>query len=442
MSSNQSDYLYSGGVAEFVARPSQLTYSFLTSWFSTKSSYGLAMKMLGLPFVKSDKCFLKLIDGELFIDLKVEERILYQNTLFSYSKQKNTSDTPHLFVNYRKLFNPVCTLNTLKIIGRQTSWILNPDNVALILEKRLNGLKDVSKLTDAREIDKYISLHVLPLVITTGYMAEFYHQVVSKKNEPIEKYLGKELSDDWYVRSYTDQWKVKQGDMSFDEYIKLYGARADNDYELTCPRWHEIQSVVKKRIQDLSPRSLPEKKDGFAKSKNSSIATYIQFQELRTLVKKEFLFSIDQLRKSIFEKSKKNEDLSRLTRDTVLFGKKTMQIAKSKSSHGSKPSHLPAKGKGVAVSGGKVSGDLYAVLSASDHIPKNNIVVFPNASPEFSMLYPRCKGMIFLRGGVTSHGAIVAREYGIPAIVDSMFERLSQKSTIEIDGSTGEWKIV
>jgi len=48
----------------------------------------------------------------------------------------------------------------------------------------------------------------------------------------------------------------------------------------------------------------------------------------------------------------------------------------------------------------------------------------------------------FLRGGQTSHGSIVAREFGIPAIIDSKAQGIKDGEILEVDGEAGEWKII
>jgi phosphoenolpyruvate-protein kinase (PTS system EI component) len=50
--------------------------------------------------------------------------------------------------------------------------------------------------------------------------------------------------------------------------------------------------------------------------------------------------------------------------------------------------------------------------------------------------------MIFLRGGQTSHGSIVAREFGIPAIIDNKAQGIKDGVILEMDGDAGEWRIV
>ena len=47
-------------------------------------------------------------------------------------------------------------------------------------------------------------------------------------------------------------------------------------------------------------------------------------------------------------------------------------------------------------------------------------------------------------GGILGHGSIVAREYGIPAVVgtDNITQRVKHGQTITVDGDTGSVKLI
>jgi len=76
---------------------------------------------------------------------------------------------------------------------------------------------------------------------------------------------------------------------------------------------------------------------------------------------------------------------------------------------------------------------------------KETILVCPSTNPAWIPLLSNCGGLVLERGGALSHGAIVAREMGLPCVVysDAMSEkdglqRLRDGQAIEINGSTGE----
>jgi pyruvate,water dikinase len=53
-------------------------------------------------------------------------------------------------------------------------------------------------------------------------------------------------------------------------------------------------------------------------------------------------------------------------------------------------------------------------------------------------------GLVMEMGGAMSHGSVVAREYGIPAVVgvDSASVRIKTGQTVEVDGGRGVVRIV
>ena len=68
------------------------------------------------------------------------------------------------------------------------------------------------------------------------------------------------------------------------------------------------------------------------------------------------------------------------------------------------------------------------------------ILVAPSTDPGWTPLFLTAGGLVMEMGGPMSHGAIVAREYGIPAIVgvSDATESIATGQTITVDGSTGE----
>jgi pyruvate,water dikinase len=67
------------------------------------------------------------------------------------------------------------------------------------------------------------------------------------------------------------------------------------------------------------------------------------------------------------------------------------------------------------------------------------ILIAPSANPGWTPLFLNAAGMVVEVGGAISHGALVAREYGLPAVVSvpKATEEIETGQWIWIDGSRG-----
>ena len=96
---------------------------------------------------------------------------------------------------------------------------------------------------------------------------------------------------------------------------------------------------------------------------------------------------------------------------------------------------------GIGASRGRVCGRIAIVreLDAGLRVDRNTILVVPYTDAGWSPLLARAGGLISAVGGRLSHGAIVAREYGIPAVMDvaDAFERLQPGQLVWVDGESG-----
>jgi pyruvate,water dikinase len=67
------------------------------------------------------------------------------------------------------------------------------------------------------------------------------------------------------------------------------------------------------------------------------------------------------------------------------------------------------------------------------------VLVCPSTDPEWVPLFARAKALVMESGGVLSHGAIVAREFGLPAVagLPGVQHRLRTGQRLRVDGSRG-----
>jgi phosphohistidine swiveling domain-containing protein len=96
--------------------------------------------------------------------------------------------------------------------------------------------------------------------------------------------------------------------------------------------------------------------------------------------------------------------------------------------------------QGAPASPGVVTGKARVILDpAGARLEPGEILVAPSTDPGWTPLFFTASGLVMEMGGSMSHGAIVAREYGIPAVVgvSGAIERITTGQQITIDGSRG-----
>jgi rifampicin phosphotransferase len=72
-------------------------------------------------------------------------------------------------------------------------------------------------------------------------------------------------------------------------------------------------------------------------------------------------------------------------------------------------------------------------------VRKGDVLVARATSPSYNALLPLISGIVTDRGGTLSHAAVIAREYGIPAVVGcgNATELIKDGMRIRVNGSKG-----
>ncbi len=96
--------------------------------------------------------------------------------------------------------------------------------------------------------------------------------------------------------------------------------------------------------------------------------------------------------------------------------------------------------RGSPASAGRVVGRARVILDpVGARLGPGEILVAPSTDPGWTPLFLTAGGLVMEMGGAMSHGAVVAREYGIPAVVGlaGATERIRDGAIVEVDGATG-----
>jgi phosphoenolpyruvate synthase/pyruvate phosphate dikinase len=157
---------------------------------------------------------------------------------------------------------------------------------------------------------------------------------------------------------------------------------------------------------------------------------FLSFDEFRTVVRTGRLdYSLIRERRSAHEEYAKLNPPRVLTSEGEVFN--------GEYDTGTVPDGALA---GVAVSSGVVEGRARVVLEMADaEVADGDILVTRYTDPSWSTLFVSAKGVVMEVGGVMTHGAVVAREYGLPAVVgvQNATRRIRDGQLIRVNGGEG-----
>jgi len=95
---------------------------------------------------------------------------------------------------------------------------------------------------------------------------------------------------------------------------------------------------------------------------------------------------------------------------------------------------------GVPVSGGTVEGRARIVRDLTDaNLIEGDILVTTFTDPSWTPIFLSAKAVVTEVGGAMTHGAVVAREYGLPAVVgvDGATRLIKDGQRIRVNGTAG-----
>ena len=97
--------------------------------------------------------------------------------------------------------------------------------------------------------------------------------------------------------------------------------------------------------------------------------------------------------------------------------------------------------RGFAVSPGRVTAAASVVLSPADFpmMRPDTVLICPTTRPAWTPMLVQARGLVTDIGGVAAHGSILAREYGIPAVMGTgnATQRIASGRLVTVDGDTG-----
>jgi rifampicin phosphotransferase len=102
--------------------------------------------------------------------------------------------------------------------------------------------------------------------------------------------------------------------------------------------------------------------------------------------------------------------------------------------------------RGTGASPGTAEGAVRIVVGPEDfrRVRAGDVLIATTTTPAWTPLFPSLSALVTETGGILSHAAIVAREYGIPAVVGlkGATRLLAERARVRVDGSTGDVELL
>ena len=282
---------------------------------------------------------------------------------------------------------------------------------------------------------------------------------------------------------------IAEGKSSVEQWIEKYGHRAPDEFDLGAPRWRETPELLarlaehmkgstaplerhKARADDIMGRveqlkaSLPATRREEFDEHLAMVHRYIRFRED---AKHYLMLGYDLLRDMLLDAGRRLDigdgaslmDIEEL-HDALVSGIAPLHLIEKRRELRMAQRRLtlpdvitetdletlgeaPAFSGGdrldaFVLSGGTCSGPARIVHSPQEagDLGSGYVLVCPSTDPSWTPLFVGACGVVLERGGTLSHGAVVAREMGLPAVVlAGATSLLDEDEEIAIDAQQG-----
>ena len=219
--------------------------------------------------------------------------------------------------------------------------------------------------------------------------------------------------------------KAKETKRMIDLVRNFAGYREYPKYGMVSRYFVYKQALLKEAEQLVQANVIHEKEDIY----------YLTFEELREVVRTNKLdYQIISKRKDEYKLYEKLTPPRVITSDGEIIAGEY------------KRENLPAEAiVGLAVSSGVIEGRARVILNMEDaDIEDGDILVTSFTDPSWTPLFVSIKGLVTEVGGLMTHGAVIAREYGLPAVVgvENATKLIKDGQRIRVNGTDGYVEIL
>ena len=295
--------------------------------------------------------------------------------------------------------------------------------------------------------------------------------------------------------------QVANDEMTLEDFLKEYGHRAVGEFELAQPRWREntdylkqiiasfrhdtvenneetqeqvVRQIEQRKAAEKELAKITEKRTGLRKQIESELDFTRRYMPFRETAKFYLMLGYEQIRRVLVELDDRYNlnggifyllpnELNQLIdgkefgdvisdrkaqRDLLLQIEVPDVIFSDVLDNIGSPLSIDATDTytGVGVSTGVAKGQARVLMKPSDIEPteRDYILVCPSTDPAWTPLFLHAAGLVMERGGLLSHGAVVAREYGVPAVanIPNATQNITDGQILQVDGNQGKVSII
>jgi len=343
---------------------------------------------------------------------------------------------------------------------------------ALALSERCMGL--------ARQ---YIGIHVCSL-LWANLLFQVSESVLSAKGmNSILKDALRPSEESWTVRTNHALWRLGKQQITMDTFLRDYGHRAASSWELFSPRWRDSEALVSVLAEAAAQHNDPsimattqaERSIRAVRNLSGWTKKLVQLTQVYLLLRENQRFHFDRLLDVWSGQLKQIESLtgipirflewsevddffrnrlSQADAERIAAGRAGLwERERERREAGEEPPSFLVGGdvidagseglrlQGTGASPGVATGKVRVLRSAADgeRLRPGEILVARATDPGWTPLFLKAGGVIMELGGMLSHGAVVAREYELPAVVniEGATRLLEDGQEITLDGRQG-----
>lgn len=219
--------------------------------------------------------------------------------------------------------------------------------------------------------------------------------------------------------------KVKETKRMIDIIRTFIGYREYPKYGMINRYFVYKQAFMKEAEQLVRDKGIYEKEDIY----------YLTFEEFREVVRSKKLdYQI------ISERKEEHKLYEKLTPPRVITSDGEIVAGEYK-----RENLPPGAIIGLPVSAGVIEGRARVILNMEDaNLEDGDILVTTFTDPSWTPLFVSLKGLVTEVGGLMSHGTVIAREYGLPAVVgvENATKLIKDGQRIRVNGTDGYVEIL